>query len=62
MDGRMALALAVVGLPVGLLLLAWLSGLRYIPHHRVGIVEKLWSLSGSLGEGRIVSTDGRAGD
>ena len=26
-------------------------GIRYIPHRRVGIIEKLWSLSGSLDGG-----------
>lgn len=39
----------------------WLLGLRYIPHDRVGLVEKLWSMQGSLTEGRIVSTAGEAG-
>ncbi|MHC4248743.1 MAG: SPFH domain-containing protein [Planctomycetota bacterium] len=39
----------------------WLLGLRYIPHNRVGIVEKLWSLKGSLKEGRIIALDGEAG-
>ena len=31
---------------VGLFVVAWLAGVRYIPHNRVGIVEKLWSGSG----------------
>ena len=44
-----------------LFIAAWLSGIRYIPHGQVGIVEKLWSSSGSLEEGRIIATDGRAG-
>jgi len=34
---------------------------RYIPNNRVGVVEKLWSVSGSLGDGHIIATDGRAG-
>ena len=29
-----------------LFLVAWLAGVRYIPHSRVGIVEKLWSGGG----------------
>jgi uncharacterized membrane protein YqiK len=36
-------------------------GLRYIPNDRVGVVEKLWSPTGSLGEGRLISTEGKAG-
>src|SRR4051812_26889112 len=36
-------------------------GVRYIPNDRVGIVEKLWSARGSLGEGRILATQGEAG-
>jgi uncharacterized membrane protein YqiK len=42
-------------------LAAWLLGLRYIPHNRVGIVEKLWSLKGSLREGRIIALRSEAG-
>jgi uncharacterized membrane protein YqiK len=49
------------GAVVGLLVLAWLLGVRYIPHNRVGIIEKLWSPTGSLMEGRIVATQGEAG-
>jgi uncharacterized membrane protein YqiK len=49
---------------IGLLALAavviWLS-LRYIPHNSVGVVEKLWSLAGSVPEGRILSLNGEAG-
>ncbi len=39
---------------------SWLS-VRYIPHTRVGVVEKLWSSSGSVGEGRIIALNGEAG-
>lgn len=46
---------------VALIIIAFLAGLRYIPHDRVGIVEKLWSLSGSLAHGRIIATAGEAG-
>ena len=38
-----------------------LSGMRYIPNNRVGIVEKLWSPKGSVPEGRIMALDGEAG-
>jgi uncharacterized membrane protein YqiK len=34
---------------------------RYIPHNRVGVIEKLWSGQGSLTNGHIVSLTGEAG-
>jgi uncharacterized membrane protein YqiK len=49
------------GAVVGLFVLSWLLGVRYIPHNRVGIIEKLWSPTGSLMDGRIVATQGEAG-
>jgi len=36
-------------------------GIVYVPHSRVGIIEKLWSPRGSLGEGRIIASHGEAG-
>ncbi len=42
-------------------ILLWLIGVRYIPHNRVGIVEKYWSVKGSLKQGRIIALDGEAG-
>jgi uncharacterized membrane protein YqiK len=42
------------------LLLFWLT-MRYIPNQQVGVVEKLWSRSGSLGEGGIIALNGEAG-
>jgi uncharacterized membrane protein YqiK len=39
---------------------AWLA-LRYIPNDYVGIVEKLWSPTGSVPEGRIIALNGEAG-
>lgn len=39
----------------------WLCGIRYIPHNRVGIVEKMWSSKGSLAGGRIIAPEGEAG-
>ena len=44
----------------GLLFVAWLV-LRYIPNDAVGVVEKLWSLSGSVPEGQIMASGGEAG-
>ena len=55
---------SAVGLAIGLLAIAaggvWLS-FRYIPHNLVGVVEKLWSPSGSVPEGRILALNGEAG-
>lgn len=34
---------------------------RYIPNDHVGMIEKLWSSKGSLGEGQIVALNGEAG-
>ena len=45
---------------VFLLLMAWLT-VRYIPNQQVGVVEKLWSSSGSVSEGRIIALEGEAG-
>ncbi len=39
----------------------WIGGVRYIPHRKVGLVEKLWSQKGSLAEGRLMATQGEAG-
>ena len=39
---------------------AWLT-LRYISNDYVGIVEKLWSSSGSVPEGGIIALNGEAG-
>jgi uncharacterized membrane protein YqiK len=49
---------AVVVLMMGAIIL---SGMRYIPNYRVGIVEKLWSVRGSVTEGRIMALAGEAG-
>jgi uncharacterized membrane protein YqiK len=37
------------------------GGVRYIPNDRVGIVEKLWSRTGSVKEGCIIAVSGEAG-
>ena len=44
-----------------LLAIPEMLGIRYIPNNRVGIVEKLWSASGSVPEGRIMALNGEAG-
>ena len=51
----------LVGLVVGVVALCELTGLRYIPNNRVGIVEKLWSAKGSVPEGGIIALNGEAG-
>jgi uncharacterized membrane protein YqiK len=53
--------LIIIGLLIFIpLLWIWLT-IRYIPNDYVGIVEKLWSSSGSVGEGRIIALGGEAG-
>src|SRR5262245_7439346 len=43
-----------------ILFAVWLTT-RYIPNNHVGIVEKLWSSTGSIGEGAILALNGEAG-
>lgn len=45
---------------LGGLIFVWLT-LRFIPNDRVGVVEKLWSKDGSVGEGGILALHGEAG-
>lgn len=49
------------GTIVSAVFVALYVSVRYIPNHKVGIVEKLWSNKGSLGEGKIIALDGEAG-
>jgi uncharacterized membrane protein YqiK len=51
-----AVVVAVMGIAV-----VMISGVRYIPNNRVGVVEKLWSGKGSVPEGRIMALGGEAG-
>ncbi len=48
------------GAALGLLVIGWLC-FRYIPHNCVGVVEKLWSWTGSVTEGRLIALEGEAG-
>jgi uncharacterized membrane protein YqiK len=50
-----------IGIVALILLSTELAGLRYIANNRVGILEKLWSVKGSVPEGRIIALDGEAG-
>lgn len=45
---------------IAAILLFWLM-FRYIPNNNVGVVEKLWSLSGSVAEGGIIALNSEAG-
>jgi len=56
--GWFGVGLVIGGIAAAVLLFC---ATRYIPNNRVGIVEKLWSSRGSLGEGRLIATDGKAG-
>jgi uncharacterized membrane protein YqiK len=54
------IAAGVVLFSILAVLIAWLTT-RYIPNKQVGVVEKLWSLRGSVPEGHIVALNGEAG-
>lgn len=55
------LPLEFIGLVcLGALVLLFLAGVRYIPNDRVGIVEKRWSLKGSVDQG-LIALAGEAG-
>ncbi len=53
--------IALVVIVAALILIALALGIRYIPNDRVGIVEKLFSRSGSVKGGHIVALNGEAG-
>jgi hypothetical protein len=54
------LLLAAIGVIFGLWFLFFLTSIRYIPNNKVGIVEKRWSVKGSLKE-QIIALNGEAG-
>ena len=58
MEFKMAIVIAALALAF---YLPRILGVVYIPHTRVGLIEKLWSARGSLSEGKIIATDGVAG-
>ena len=60
-DGILHLVLRCLAVLGGLALFVWLIGVRYIPHNKVGIVEKFWSFKGSLKSGKIIALSGEAG-
>lgn len=58
MTSSMLLNLAIIVIAV--LVLLWLVGLRIIPNNKIAILEKWWSLKGSLNE-EIIALHGEAG-
>src|SRR5438105_8448760 len=50
-----------IGLIILLFCLPRLLGIVYIPHTRVGVIEKIWSGKGCLKEGQIIARNGEAG-
>lgn len=60
-NGLGSLAYYAILAAVVLVSLIVVSGVRYIPNSKVGVVEKLWSGRGSIPEGRIVAIRGEAG-
>jgi len=56
-SGPLGWTALVAGLAV---VLFWLS-FRWIPNDKLGVVEKWWSLAGSVPEGRIIATGPEAG-
>lgn len=57
----MQIAMGLGATLIGLMLAVFLLGVRYIPHNRVGVIEKLWSLRGTLTGGSLVALAGEAG-
>ena len=58
-SGAVITAVVIVGLFL-LVLMTGVTGIRYIPNKRIGIVEKLWSAAGSVESG-IIALRGEAG-
>jgi uncharacterized membrane protein YqiK len=54
------LIIPVAAVLVGLLIIRRSNALRYIPNNRIGIVEKLWSVHGSVKSG-LIALHGEAG-
>lgn len=60
LDRGVLLLIAVAAVVFFCLFLAWLT-VRCIPNQQVGVVEKLWSKTGSIREGAIMALNGEAG-
>ncbi len=57
---QVQILIGLVTVPLAVALFGWLTT-RYIPNQQVGIVEKLWSLAGSVPEGSIIALNDEAG-
>lgn len=60
MEQLILLGIKIVAIILGIILLFWIIGFRIIPNDKVGIVEKWWSVKGSLNE-QIIALKGEAG-
>src|ERR1700755_2770980 len=59
-DNALPLALGAAGITVFLIVLRASNVFRYIPNNQVGIVEKLWTVRGSIESG-FIALNGEAG-
>src|SRR5256885_14400832 len=59
-EDHLRVLLTIVAALVGLVVLRRSNMLRYIPNNRIGVVEKLWSLKGSVKHG-FMALGGEAG-
>src|SRR5438094_5579747 len=60
-ESSAVIGVIVVAIILAIYFLPTICGIRYIPHDRVGLIEKLWSARGSLREGKIIALNGEAG-
>jgi uncharacterized membrane protein YqiK len=60
-DAMVFIGIGLLVLIVAAIVVVAIVGIRYIPNNRVGIVEKLWSHHGSVGQGQIIALHGEAG-
>jgi len=59
--GWMVIGVAALGVGVAAILIVYMTGVvRYIPNDRIGVIEKLWSSSGSVKSG-LLALHGEAG-
>ena len=61
LPGPLQLLVILVAIVVGIFVFSQAIGLRYIPNNKVGIVEKLWSRTGSVEQGRLLALGSEAG-
>lgn len=61
MNWFLQVGLVLVGLVAATPIVVLLSGMRFIANTQVGLVEKLWSADGSVGEGHLIVVGPEAG-